>query len=182
LQIGAKVVSASLSEKGNVESIMLDSGQTINADFYFETNASTVLVDLLEIEFESWRDTFTSNKSLSVFRQNDEPTKVHDTFNLNKAGWRQDLSVQGFSYNKLSFDDSKITDQQANQILMIHTEFWRGNCALIGDAAGYAESVHFSVFDLTQSALTRWLEVYPDTECNPLLAQEYNLNGQELNE
>jgi len=52
--------------------------------------------------------------------------------------------------------------------------FWTGNCIALGTAAGNVEPLAGTHLASIQAGLMRLLSMFPDKDCSPLLADEYN--------
>jgi len=52
--------------------------------------------------------------------------------------------------------------------------FWRGNCMAIGRSAGDLESLEVSAMSRAHSAVIRLMSLWPHSDCDPVIASEYN--------
>lgn len=204
VQQGVNIIEASVetvdrdAESGLIKSIALDNGDSLQADFYFDSSGeqSRLLGEALGVGFESWSQWFPCDRRMEITRQTKASTPLVNTLIHTGAGWQQVYPMPGVCFEQHTYCSDLVNDeailalskaqldspilenlrQVVTQTPGIRDRFWAGNCLALGDAAGFAETLYFDPLHFTHTALDRWLELYPTKKVNPLLAEQYNMS------
>ena len=104
-----------------------------------------------------------------------------------EAGWRWRVAAQGRASIGLVWDSARLDDAAAAAALGPGVEprltrfrsgrrvqAWRGNCVAVGLSAGVLEPLEPVGLHLVQAAITRLIDLFPDRNFAPCLAQEHN--------
>lgn len=201
-RIAAKVSAIDLdAETGDINALTLNDGQTLSADFYFDSSGDEgVLIEGgLGSGFESWQALFPCDQRLEIMRRSTTPTPLVNTIIQDRYGWRQRSALPGAAYKVHSFCSAIDTEDEVlsfakeqqqrptdfefhrtiGQQPGLRHEFWKRNCVAIGESAGFAERFFFDPFYQTCTAIERWLELLPDQVVSPHLRRQYNLATRE---
>ena len=189
---------------GFVQRLQLDDGRELATDFVFDCrqNLSPLMRETLAVSFRDWSRWFpcdrraTITTTITTAYEGDTPPAV--TLAWEPQGWSKRLSLPGTRRRELHYAAATTGDEEAaiqvstddaadTDRVEIRTqptpgclhEFWRGNCVALGNAAGFGGDFVISGLHLAQSGVLRWLELYPDRQCDPLLAREYNRAARE---
>lgn len=182
------------SENGFIRSVTLTSGETRSADLFIDCSGPEAVLagGMSEADFEDWSSILPANRVISASSSNDVPTPYSEITAL-ELGWYQRLPSRNLQEHRLVYCDRHLDDENARQLLQASagsalgseakvSKFrqgqrktpWVGNCIALGAAAGSIESLAVTQLALIQSSLLRLVSLFPDTDCNPLLAEEYN--------
>ena len=187
---------------GFVQRLQLDDGRELATDFVFDCrqNLSSLMRETLGRSFHDWSRWFPCDRRATITStaadEGDTPPAV--TLAWEPQGWSKRLSLPGTRRRELHYAAATTGDEEAavqvskgdtadTDRVEIRTqptpgclrEFWRGNCVALGNAAGFSGDFVISGLHLAQSGVLRWLELYPDRQCDPLLAREYNRAARE---
>ncbi len=151
---------------------------TINADFYIDcTGTTALLIDkTLNVQWQSHTDQLPTTHVVSSVRDMtpEQPLPSHRTLHTGAAGWIQTLGSQTHSEQQYFYHADFITDENARrtigatdtaQIIPLNMgrrrHFWSKNCLALGTAAGDLGALGASTLHLLQSALRRFLHLFP---------------------
>ena len=189
--IQARVASVRQDTKGHVEAIELDNGNSLEADFYIDCSGP---LDLLVAgtqgaKFLDWSASLPFNRAASMTAPVKPGLPPFSSVQAHEAGWirsipLQDLTVREFVYSDAVAEKDDVApalnaaDGQVVSNRTIRTgrldAFWKGNCLALGQAAGGLDPLAAGQLHLVQRGILRFLEMFPDRDCNPVLAGEYN--------
>ncbi len=189
----SSVKSVEYGKEGIVTSLILNSGECIETDFVIDCSGR-----LVDDQFESWREFLPLDKSLSWVQESTEITPVLNQYNEFDHASLTQTSLPGGRFYRLSYDSEYVSDQQAlglaeqkvgkfapqfseqtNHRAGVAKRIWHHNVLNIGPASVYAGHHLFSGLYHTQTAMDRWLSLFPRPgvnaiEANKALAAEYN--------
>jgi tryptophan 7-halogenase len=200
-RIAAKLTSVELNaETGDIDRLMLDEGQSLAADFYFDSSGEAALLieAALASGFESWQNLFPCDRRLEIMHRSTATTPLLNTLIQDRNGWQQISALPGAVYRSHSFcnvsgaedelsasvqllqrSDASVFHHIGAQKAGVRREFWKRNCVAIGESAGFAERFFFDPFYQTCTALERWLELMPDRLDSAHLQRQYNVATRE---
>lgn len=204
-RIVAKVRTVDLDkETGDIQALVLDDGQTLSADFYFDSSgdAAILIEGQLASGFDSWQALFPCDRRIEIAHRSVAPTPLVNTITQERHGWCQSSAIPGATYRVHSFCSAIDTEDEVRsfvealqfwqeaasdsgslEILSQHPgvrrEFWKHNCVAIGESAGFVEQLFIDSFHQTYTAIERWLELFPAQVVSPYLRRQYNLATRE---
>lgn len=186
------VVAAKQSDDGAISRLDLTSGDSISTDFVFDCSGF-IFDQVLNIQHESFADTVRFNRRLSWSASCDDATSLLNGVKGLQHGCLLTQSLPGRMAYTLNYHDQQLTDKQALKManglsqdlgseqfefgeLKAHmrVQHWVANAVAIGSVAGSSGNLIFSELFHTQTALARWLDLYPNQDINPHLSAQYN--------
>jgi tryptophan halogenase len=191
-----KVVGVNLrGEDGFIESLTLESGETVDGDFFIDcTGFRGLLIEgALETGYESWQHWLPCDRALAVASARTAPMRPYTQATARSAGWQWRIALQHRTGNGHVYCSSLISDDEAAAQLLANLESepledprplrfttgmrkrqWNRNCLALGLAAGFMEPLESTSIHLVQSGLARFLGMFPDRHCDPVLVEQYN--------
>lgn len=174
---------------GYIESLILNSGQQINADFFIDCSGfrSRLLGQELAVEFESWKKWLPCDSALAVPTENTSPTKPYTRSTAKTAGWCWQIPLVHRTGNGHVFCSEFTTKDNAYEELKsqlpgkmlkepmlikfeagIRKKTWEKNCVAIGLACGFLEPLESTSIYLIEVAILKLLELLPvdTTDCS----------------
>jgi tryptophan 7-halogenase len=195
-RIDGKVVDVTLrGEDGFIEALKLEGGERIEGDLFIDCSGfrGLLIAAGLKVGYESWQRWLPCDRALAVGCELGEELPPYTSATARPAGWQWRIPLQHRMGNGHVYCSEHMSDEEATAILLanltgeplgeprpvrftagVRRQFWSRNCIAIGLAAGFLEPLESTSIHLVQSAITRLLAMFPDRDCNPLLAQEFN--------
>jgi tryptophan 7-halogenase len=188
-------VTAVTQHTGNIESIRLDSGQTLSADFFIDcTGFSALLIEkALGVGFKDWSELLPCDRSVSVKAEAGDVLRPYTQATARKAGWSWRIPLRYSTGHGYVYSSRFCSDAQAKSILLKsldtpriseprfipftpghREEMWKGNCLSLGLSAGFIEPLESTSIHLIARGVEFFLRYFPDTDCDPALIREYN--------
>lgn len=195
-RIEGKVVSTEMDESsGNVNSITLESGQCIEADFFIDCSGfrGVLIEQALKSGYQDWSKWLPCNRAVAVPCENMGELTPYTRATARKAGWQWRIPLQHRTGNGHVYWDEFISDDEAISQLMNNldgpaladpkqlffktgrrNQFWKNNVVAIGLSAGFLEPLESTSIHLIQEGITNLIELFPVDENTELDAREYN--------
>lgn len=195
-RIEAKVVDVLLdSGTGNIASVTLDDGRSVEGDFFIDcTGFRALLIEkALGVPFIDWSDLLPMDSAVTVQTKAVEPLRPYTVATAREAGWTWRIPLQnrvgnGHVYSSRftdkssaadllmkSIDGEPITEPRMLEFLTGRREsFWKANCLSLGLSSGFLEPLESTSIHLIQEGLVRFIALMPDMSMNPANALEYN--------
>ncbi|MGN6376618.1 MAG: tryptophan 7-halogenase [Sphingomonas sp.] len=181
------VAGVAPTERGWVDRIVLDDGDTVRADLYLDcTGSAARLCAALDDEWEDWRRWLPCDRIIvASVPLRDAPSPL-DRASAWAAGWRWSATGARSASEGIVYHADATTDDNARQMLSGATtgpmafaagtrpQPWRGNCVAIGEAATVIEPLGWSALHLVHSAIDRLITMFPDRELSGVEAADYN--------
>jgi len=174
--IDAKINDVKLNQIGEIASLQLDNGNSVNGDFFVDcTGFSRVLISKLGVGWTSYQDNLLANKAmpflLSYTEETKKQAKPYTTAQAMSAGWMWDIPLKtrkgcGYVYNS-SFLSEEDAQREVELFLgheidpIKHLSFdagrsekmWQKNCLVSGLSAAFMEpleatSIHTTILQM----------------------------------
>lgn len=181
-------------ENGFITSISLNSGESLIADLFIDCSghAAELSGQLPDASYEDWSHLLPANRMVSACGEVLD-TRPCSSISALDSGWYQCLATQHIQEHRLIYCDRHLEDSDALAVLRKtvgnnglsepvirsfvaghRSNAWTGNCISIGSSAGAFEPIAGTSLALIQSGLIRLVSMFPDKDCNSLLADEFN--------
>jgi tryptophan 7-halogenase len=192
---GRVVDAARDSESGFITHITLDDGQQISGDFFIDCSGfrGILIEDVLHTGYEDWAHWLPCDRAVAMPCENIGAFTPFTRSTAHAAGWQWRIALQHRTGNGHVYASQYMTDDAATATLLANldgkpladprylrftpgrrNQAWNGNCLAIGLSAGFMEPLESTSLHLVQTAITRFLALYPDRECDALSTSEYN--------
>lgn len=195
-RIDRKVVDVRLrAEDGFIEALLLEGGERAEGDLFIDCSGfRALLIDgALNVGFESWQQWLPCDRAVAVGCALGEDLPPYTQATARPAGWQWRIPLQHRMGNGHVYCSEYMSDDEATAILLanlggeavgeprplrftagLRRQLWSRNCVALGLAAGFLEPLESTSIHLVQSAITRLVALFPDRDCNPILAEEFN--------
>jgi tryptophan halogenase len=200
-RIDARIVDVRLrAGDGHIEELVLGDGRTISGDLFIDCSgfASLLVGRTLHAEFEDWSHWLPCNRALAVPCANGGGLTPYTRSTARKAGWQWRIPLQHRVGNGHVFCDAFTTEDDARETLLANLDgkpladprlikfttgrrrkAWLKNCVAVGLSCGFLEPLESTSLHLIEIGVGRLIELFPDRDIEPRLADEYNrLMGQ----
>jgi tryptophan halogenase len=191
-----KVVDVELrGEDGFIRTLVLDSGERIDAEFFIDASGfrGLLIEQALHTGYEDWSHWLPCDRAAAVPCACEGDLTPYTVSTARAAGWQWRIPLQhrtgnGYVYCSQFIGDDAATDAllggldgrplAAPRLLRFTTghrkQFWNRNCLGIGLAGGFLEPLESTSIQLIQTALARLIEMFPDRNFDPAVSAEYN--------
>jgi len=179
-----KIVEVNLrSEDGFVESVTLENGDKVEADFFIDCSGfrGLIIEQALKAGYEDWSHYLPCNRAIAVPCESAPEITPYTRSTARKAGWQWRIPLQHRIGNGHVFSSDFMSDDEAIDTLMNNLDgkpladprivpfktgrrrqFWIRNCVALGLAAGFLEPLESTSIWLVQSGLSRLMTMFPD--------------------
>lgn len=203
-RLEGKVVDVDLrGEDGFVQSLKLDSGQTIEGELFIDCSGfrGLLIEQALQTGYEEWSKWLPCDRAVAApcsYTGNPDPfTRA----TAHESGWQWRIPLQHRMGNGHVYCSSFISDDEAEQVLVSNLEGelldnprrlsfttgrrklgWNRNVVAIGLASGFVEPLESTSIHLVQASIARLIAMFPDRRFNPLERDEFNRQMKQQNE
>ena len=197
VEVDGTVVSASLDSYGNIASIILESGQVLEADFFVDCSgfeavlASQALADPII----DWNEQLLCDRAVTTKISGGRVIPPYTRSQALSAGWMWRIPLAehtgfGYVYSSAFLSDAAawdelreathatIDDQVEPRYLSMRparrTQVWNRNVLAVGLSAAFIEPLESSGLHLTQISIERFLEAFSLTTSQDASRRAYN--------
>ncbi len=174
-------------ESGHVRSLELESGQSIDGDFFIDCSGfrGLLIEQTLKTGYEDWRKWLPCDRAVAIPCTRDEFPIPYTRATAREAGWQWRIPLQHRTGNGYVYCSEFLDDDAAEQALLSNLDgeplaepnrlrfvtghrkqFWNGNVLALGLAAGFMEPLESTSIHLVQTSIARLLTHFPDKRFN----------------
>ena len=182
-------------ESADIQALVLDSGERIEADFFLDCTGFRALLsrDAAANSFEDWSHWLPCDRAVALPCAATGDPVPYTRATAHAAGWQWRIPLQHRTGNGLVYCSDHLSDEDAETMLRanldgevlaepnrlrfttgMRTEPWQGNCLALGLAAGFLEPLESTSIHLIQSGIARFLSMLPRRDATALMAGEFN--------
>ncbi|NND44430.1 MAG: tryptophan halogenase, partial [Xanthomonadales bacterium] len=193
-EIGARVESVVSGDgEARIEALRLEGGDQLTADLFLDCSGpGAVLINALDTDFEDWGGLLPADRLVTAMGPGTEVEPMTTVTGL-EHGWHQRMPLQGGTGHCLV---CRADDQGDEEALAAFREAagdgpassarlstvragrqahaWVGNCVALGSASVALPPLEFAQLALLQTAVMRLITLFPDRDCSPHIASEFN--------
>jgi tryptophan halogenase len=180
---------------GFIESLTLESGQTIEGDLFIDcTGFRGLLIEqALHTGYEDWTHWLPCDRAVPVQTEKQGPAVPYTCSIAQDAGWRWQIPLQHRVGNGMVYCSRYLSDDEATAALLGQLEGktiteprvirfrtgrrlkgWNRNCVALGLASGFVEPLESTSIHLIMSGITRLMQLFPFDGVSPSLVDRYN--------
>jgi tryptophan halogenase len=180
---------------GFVESVTMEDGETLEADFFVDCSGfrGLVIAQTLGVEFEDWSHWLLNDRAVAVPCATGGSKRAVTRATARPAGWQWRIPLQYRIGNGHVYSSAHMSDDEATHILLSNLdgeplaepwrlsfkagkrrEVWKKNCCAIGLASGFMEPLESQSIHLIQVAISRLIALFPDRNHSPAEVERYN--------
>jgi tryptophan 7-halogenase len=182
-------------ESGFVTGVLLDNGQSIQADFFIDCSGfrSLLLGEALGVGYDDWSQWLPCDRAVAMPCALEGPPAPYTRSTALSAGWQWAIPLQHRMGNGHVFSTSFISEDQATEALQSQLpgpalgsprllkftpgrrqKAWEKNVLALGLATGFLEPLESTSLHLVHSGITTLLSLFPDKHCHEAVRGEYN--------
>lgn len=191
-----KIVHVSLrGEDGFVESVTMDDGETIAADFFVDCSGfhGVIIEKAMKTGYEDWSHWLPCDRAIAVGCERSQNFTPYTKSTARPAGWQWRIPLQHRTGNGHVYSSKHMESDEAQKILLdnldgapltepLHIRFtagkrkkiWNRNCVAVGLASGFLEPLESTSLHLIQSAVIRMVRLLPDAGFDQATIDEFN--------
>ena len=191
-----KIVDVKLrGEDGFIERLVLENGTEVTGDLFLDCSGfrGLLIEQALKTGYEDWSRWLPCNSAWAVPCESADPLTPYTRSTARAAGWQWRIPLQHRTGNGHVFCDGFIEPDEAARVLMANLDgkalddprrlrfvtgrrrkAWNKNCIALGLAGGFLEPLESTSIQLIENGVGRLIELFPDLDFDPNLADEYN--------
>lgn len=199
-RIEGKINQVHQHANGNIKSLTLDNGQSIEGDLFIDcTGFQALLIDkTLSVGYEDWSHWLPCDSAFAVQTESTGPLKPYTRAVAHENGWQWQIPLQHRTGNGLVFSSQHTEKENARDTLVSNVEgklladprlltfktgrrkeFWNKNCIAIGLSSGFIEPLESTSIFLFMNSVMRLLKMFPFNGIAQVHIDEYNQQAAE---
>ena len=182
-------------ESGEITHLVLESGQTVEGDFFVDcTGFRGLLIEqALHSGYEDWSHWLLCDAAVAVQTNAVNPPRPYTRSIAHSSGWQWQIPLQHRVGNGLVYSSQTMDREQAFDTLCQHVdgepitqpnhvrfkpgmrrEAWKKNCVAIGLSSGFIEPLESTSIHLIMTGLVRLMRLFPFDGVTQAASREYN--------
>ena len=195
-----KIVNTVLREAdGFIKAVVLESGEQIEGDFFVDCSGTRALLigQALKVPYDDWSHWLPCDRAIAVPCASVEPLLPLTRSTAHSAGWQWRIPLQHRIGNGHVYSSRFMSQDEATSILLSNLDgkqlaepryipfvpgrrkqTWFKNCVAIGLSSGFFEPIESTNIHLIQTAITRTIDLFPNSGFCAADIAEYNKQTQ----
>lgn len=186
-------------ERGDIESLHLDSGETITGDLFIDCTGfdARLIQGALNTGYESYASYLPCDSAVAIPTERHGSVPAYTQAIAHDFGWQWRIPLQHRAGNGLVYSSRYVSDDEAvlslqnslegepisqPRMFRYHTgrrqKTWHKNCVAIGLAAGFLEPVESTSIHLIMSSILRLIKFFPFDGVKGSSVSEFNRQSQ----
>jgi len=182
-------------ESGFVTALKLRDGRRVEGGLFVDCSGfrGLLIEGALKAGYEDWSEYLPCNSALAVPCASVPALTPYTRSTAKEAGWIWRIPLQHRTGNGHVYSNAFTSDEQARRVLLDtpdgtaldeprqlrfltgrRRKSWVKNVVAIGLSAGFVEPLESTSINLIETAVGKLLELFPDRDCRPELAEEFN--------
>jgi tryptophan halogenase len=184
-----KIVDVTLRpEDGFVQSVTMNDGEVIAADFFVDCSGfrGLIIEQALKTGYDDWTHWLPADRAIAVPTERSEHFTPYTRSTAHDAGWQWRIPLQHRTGNGHVYSSKYIDDDEAERVLLANLDgaqranplrirfttgkrrkIWNKNCVSVGLASGFMEPLESTSLHLIQSAVIRMVRLLPGRRLRP---------------
>ena len=191
-----KVVSVNLQpDNGFIQSVVMASGEAIDADFFIDCSGfrGLLIEGALKTGYEDWSQWLPCDRAVVVPSAAAKSLRPYTQATAQAAGWQWRIPLQERTGNGHVYASKYLSDDEAATTLLENLDgaplaepriikfttgkrkkIWNKNCLALGLASGFMEPLESTSIHLVQHSLLKLIELFPTQEFCGADVDEFN--------
>ncbi|NZA26872.1 tryptophan 7-halogenase [Luteimonas sp. SJ-92] len=182
-------------EDGFVEAVVLESGERVEGELFIDCSGfrGLLIEQALKTGYEAWGQWLPCDRAMVAPSASAGPPTPYTRVTARSAGWQWRIPTQHRVGNGYVYSSSHLSDDEAAAALLSSLDgralaeprplrftpgrrrkFWNRNVVAVGLAGGFMEPLESTSIYLAQSGIQRLLNLFPDRDFDPMLAERFN--------
>ena len=183
------------SADGFVDSVMLESGETVSADLFIDCSGfqGLLIEGVLHTGYQDWSRWLPCDRAMIVHSERSAPPNPYTLVTARDAGWQWQIPLQHRDGNGYIYSGEFCGDDAARALLLGNMTgrplsepaalrflpgrrkaAWNRNVVALGLAAGFLEPLEATSIHLIQRGIAMLLKFFPDRDFAAADVERYN--------
>ena len=182
-------------ETGFVTALTTERGEKLDGDLFFDCSGFRALLieGALGAGYDDWSHLLPCDRAVALPSEKVEGITPYTRSTARPAGWQWRIPLQHRTGNGYVYSSNFLSDADAGRTLLENLDgkaladprfirflagrrrkTWDRNVVAIGLSSGFLEPLESTSIHLIQSGIAKLLSLFPDRDCDPRLAAEFN--------
>ncbi|MBT8086195.1 MAG: tryptophan 7-halogenase [Woeseia sp.] len=183
------------SESGFIESVALESGDSVDGDLFIDCSGfrGLLIEQTLKTGWEDWSHWLLSDRAVAVQTELVVPPAPFTRATARSCGWQWKIPLQNRVGNGLVFCSNYMSDDEAHKTLLDNLEGkpiteprvirfktgrrlkqWNKNCIALGLSSGFLEPLESTSIHLIQNNIIRLIKLFPSNGIEQSEIDQFN--------